>query len=774
MVGALAVYRAAPRFLDVLEAKLYDLHFALRGPLDAGDRIVVLAIDERSLAAIGRWPWPRSVLAEIVDRLSAAGARVIALDVLLSEPEVSGELRAARRLDERLGALRVTETPAGRAFAGEVVRLLEEADSDARLEAAIRRSGRVVLPMTLELVPEHGRLPSGTPEPSGPASRSALIAFRHYEERGLYPPPRARSSTLPIPALAAAARELGHVTMLADDDGSTRWEAVVIESGGRYYPSLGVQAVRVGLGVDSSAFRLDFGRSLEVGDIVVPLDVRDRLLLNYAGGAGTFPHVSAVDLLQGRVAPETIRDRLVFVGSTALATYDLRVTPVSPVFPGVEKHANVAGNLLSGRFLRRPDWVALVEAAAVILAPFVLAWLLPRLRPATGIACGVLLLALLFVAAHVAFRLGVWIPVLYPLLTMLAGLVTLTGFLYVTEERKRLGIKRAFQRFVSPEVVERIADDPGALQFGGEARPLTVLFSDIRDFTGYTERHSPQELVQMLREYFTRMVEQIHANQGTLDKFIGDAVMAIFGAPLAYPDHAERACRTALAMLAELEKLRAKWVADGREPFHVGIGINTGEMVVGNLGSEQVFTYTAVGDGVNLASRLESLTKEFRVPAIMSEATYEAVRHVFHGRFLGEVRVKGKSAPVKIYELLAEPAVRSRRVPLTGQVTVLDGDVAVPALVGNLSLSGMGVHDLARDLQPGRVVHLRLRPSGSELEVALEGRVAWAEPGRAGFTFVEPSAEARRVLETLVGGEGGDPRAGQSLVAEEISARTGA
>lgn len=774
MVGALAVYFATPRFLDVLEAKLYDLHFALRGPHDASGQIVVLAIDERSLATIGRWPWPRSVLAEVVDRLSAAGARVIALDVLLSEPEVSGELRAARRLDERLGALRLTETPAGRAFAGEVVRLLEDADSDARLEAAIRRSGRVVLPLTFDLVHERDRLPSGAPELSGLPYRSALIAFRHYEERALYPPARARSAMLPIPALAAAARELGHVTMLADPDGSTRWEAVVIELGGRYYPSLGAQAVRVALGVEPSAFRLDFGRSLEIGDIAAPLDVRDRILLNYAGGAGTFPHVSAVDLLQGRVAPETIRDRLVFVGATALATYDLRVTPVSPVFPGVEKHANVAGNLLSQRFLRRPGWVAVVEATGVMFLPFVLAWLLPRLRPGAGNACGALLLVLVFGAAHIAFRLGVWIPVLYPLLTGLAGLVTVTGFLYVTEERKRLGIKRAFQRFVSPEVVERIADDPGALQFGGEARSLTVLFSDIRDFTGYTERHSPQELVQILREYFTRMVEQIHANQGTLDKFIGDAVMAIFGAPLAYPDHAERACRAALAMVAELEKLRAKWTADGREPFRIGIGINTGEMVVGNLGSEQVFTYTVVGDGVNLASRLESLTKEFDVPIIISEATYEAVRHVFHGHFLGEVHVKGKSAPAKIYALAREPAARSRRVALAGQVTVLDGDIAVPAMVGDLSLTGMAVHDLARDLPPGRVVHLRLRPSGGELEVALEGRVVWTEPGRAGFTFVEPLAETRRVLEVLVGVGATDSRHGWSPAAEVVSARRGA
>jgi adenylate cyclase len=222
-----------------------------------------------------------------------------------------------------------------------------------------------------------------------------------------------------------------------------------------------------------------------------------------------------------------------------------------------------------------------------------------------------------------------------------------------TEERQRLWIKRAFQRFVSPEVVERLVENPAALQFGGELRNLTVFFSDIRDFTTYTERHPPQEVVHMLREYLTKMTEQVLINQGTVDKFIGDAVMAIFGAPAPLPDHAERACRTALAMAAELETLQTKWAAEGREPFRMGIGINTGEMVVGNLGSEQLFDYTVVGDGVNLGARLESLNKEYqtKLHIIISESTYEAAKDVLEVRHLGEVLVKGKTKPVVIYEL---------------------------------------------------------------------------------------------------------------------------
>jgi adenylate cyclase len=428
---------------------------------------------------------------------------------------------------------------------------------------------------------------------------------------------------------------------------------VVFEDRGRYYPSLAVQAVRLAAGVAPQGMTLDFGRTLNVGSMSAPLDPRDRLLINYAGPGGTFRHLSAVDLMSGKLGPDAVRDRIVFIGATAAGTYDLRVTPTSPIMPGVEKHANVAANVLSGRFLRRPDWVELVEMAGIAGFPFVLAWLLPRLRPVVSLGAVLAVWGAVFAAVHLAFRGGLWLPVVYPTLALGLTFVGITVYRLLTEERQRLWTKRAFQRFVSPEVVEQIMDNPAALQFGGEVRSLTVLFTDIRDFTGFTERHQPQEVVQMLHEYLTRMVDQVLVQQGTLDKFIGDAVMAIFGAPLPQPDHAERACRAALGMIRELDVLQARWAAEGREPFRMGVGINTGEMVVGNLGSEQLFDYTVVGDGVNLAARLESLNKEYKTtkPIIISESTYLAAKDVLDVVRLGEVTVKGKSRPVVIYEL---------------------------------------------------------------------------------------------------------------------------
>jgi len=648
IVVVLMLFLWAPEFLQTVEIRLYDLHFKLRGIQRPGDGVVIAAIDEKSLAALGRWPWPRSLLGELIRVLSAGGAKVIAVDILLSEPEVSGELRAVTHLSERFRSLGIASGPP---VQRELDELLRQADHDGQLATAIRESGRVVLPIVFEVGPDRS---GPTPEPSGTRFKSALVSFRHYDERGLYPPPASKKAMPPIPPLAEAAQGLGHVTMLADHDGTTRWEAMVFEDRGHYYPSLAVQAVRLASGVEPSRLTLDFGRALTVGSLSAPLDPRDRLLINYAGPGGTFRHLSAVDLLSGKVPPDAVRDRIVFVGATAAGTYDLRVTPTSPIMAGVEKHANVAANMLNGRFLRRPDWVELVELAGILLFPLALAWLLPRLRPVVSLGAVLAVWGVLFAAVHVAFLGGLWLPVVYPTLALGLTFVGITVYRLLTEERQRLWTKRAFQQFVSPEVVERLMDNPAALQFGGEVRNLTVLFSDIRDFTSYTERHPPQEVVQMLHEYLTRMVDRVLAQQGTLDKFIGDAVMAIFGAPVPLPDHAERACRAALEMIKELEMLQAKWMAEGREPFRIGIGINTDDMVVGNLGSEQLFDYTVVGDGVNLGARLESLNKEYKttLPIIISESTYLAAKDVLEVRHLGEVTVKGKSRPVVVYELL--------------------------------------------------------------------------------------------------------------------------
>jgi len=470
----------------------------------------------------------------------------------------------------------------------------------------------------------------------------------------MFPAFHADAAEFPIPPLLDAAAALGHVNMLPDPDGATRYDALAVESRGYYYPSLALSAVRLAAGLDPFVVKIEFGRALWLGDVGIPGDARLRVLVDYAGPTKTYPHIPATQVLAGRVAPDRLKDKIVFVGATAEGTYDLRVTPFSPVFPGVEKHANMAANILDGRFIVRPVWVELAEAAAIVALPLLLALVLPALRPAPSALVTLAIWGVLFAGAHAAFRQGLWVPLVYPSLALVVTFVAITIYRILTEELQRLWTKRAFQQYVSPEVVERIMRDPAALSFGGELRTLTVLFSDIRDFTTFTEQHNPHLVVQMLREYLTRMTDIVLKEGGTVDKYIGDAVMAEFGAPIAYPDHALRACRAALAMTAAVDELAEKWRAEGKETFRIGLGVNTGAMVVGNLGSEQLFDYTVIGDEVNLGARLESLNKEYETTThvIISEATYEAAKDGIEARPLGEVMVKGKTRPVVVYELL--------------------------------------------------------------------------------------------------------------------------
>jgi adenylate cyclase len=649
----------APNFLYVIDFIIYDQHFRIRGPRPPNPQVAIVAIDDASLRAIGRWPWSRVVLADLVRRLDEAGAAAVAFDVLMNEPERSPERQIVERLTARLQT-RNLEAP----VRAELQRLLREADPDAALAAAIRDSGRVVLASNFMF---GGGTPTGSPERTGSPVRSAIgvrsasdppsptrgSPFTNYPERGLFPPLRAQQETFPISPLMAEAASVGHVNMIPELDGSTRYEALVVESRGYYYPSLALETVRIAAGLDPAAVVVTFGESVRLADISIPTDARSRVLIDYTGPDGTIPHIPAVDVLQGR-GLDRVKDRAVFIGATAAGLFDLRVTPVSAIMPGVEKHANVAANILDRRFIVRPAWVEIAEGASIVLLPLLLAIVLPTMRPVRSIVFSVVLGGILFAVSHVGFRYGMWIPHVYPALALILTFVGITLYRILTEERQRQYTRRAFQQYVSPEVVERIMQDPEALQFGGELRNLTVLFSDIRDFTTFTEKNDPHLVVQMLREYLTQMTRIVIEEGGTLDKYIGDAVMAEFGAPIAYADHALRGCRAALRMHEEVERLTAKWLAEGREPFRIGLGVNTGNMVVGNLGSEQLFDYTVIGDEVNLGARLESLNKDYQTAKhiIISDATYEAAKDSIEVRELGEVKVKGKTRPVVVYELL--------------------------------------------------------------------------------------------------------------------------
>lgn len=382
------------------------------------------------------------------------------------------------------------------------------------------------------------------------------------------------------------------------------------------------------------------------------------MLINYAGQQKTFPHYSIADILGDRIPASALKDKIVLVGATATGIYDMRVTPFSSVYPGIEIHANIIDNILREHFLMRPDWTVVVDILLILVLGLLLGFILPKLKAVWGALTTVLFFFGFFMLNRYLFvDKGVWINIVYPFLALLLVYIGVTIFRYMTEEREKKKIKGAFHYYLTASVINEMLKNPEKLKLGGEKKDLTVLFSDIRGFTTISEGLSPEMLVKLLNEYLTVMTDIVFKYDGLLDKYMGDAIMAVYGAPLDQEDHAERACYTALDMMDGLKVLQEKWEAEGTPKFNIGIGINSGPMVVGNMGSQRRFDYTVMGDSVNLGSRLEGANKQYSTNIIISELTYGKVKDKFLCRELDSVRVKGKDLPVKIYELVGRNGV---------------------------------------------------------------------------------------------------------------------
>jgi adenylate cyclase len=651
VLGLLALFRP-PTLAEQVELRILDWHARLRGPLAAPGSVTIVAIDEASLDRVGRWPWPRTRTAEIVARLAEGGARVIALDLLLNEPDENNQLVLARTLTERYRALGLARAPGP---AGEFTRALEEAlataDTDAALAGILGATRRVALPYYFVFPPV-------TASPLDESAqrllnRSRIVGFTTPDAEQAVDARRAAGVLLPLARFVTASAANGHVNVHPDADGGLRRIELVIRLGDGLYPSLTLETVRLALGVPRARLQVASDDTIRLGTRTIATDASGQMHLSYYGPAGTFRHISAADVLAA-TAPPDVRDHIVLLGFTAHGLMDVRPTPFDSVMPGVESLATAVGNLLEGRNLRRHPSMLVVEALAVLLLALAGSLALPRLGAVWGTLVAVGLGAATTGAVHLAFRGGTWVHLLPLLMALGIGHVGSVTYQVLTEERERRWIKQAFRQYVPPAVVEQIGRDPSRLTFGGERRVLTVLFTDIRGFTTYSEGHPPEEVVAALREYLTALVEVVFRHRGTLDKFIGDAIMAFFGAPFDNPAHALQASRAAIEMSDVVARLNERWQAAGREPFVTGFGIATGEMLVGNFGSSQRFTYTVIGDQVNLAARLESLNKQYETARhiIMSEGTYEQVKDHVVARPLGSVTVKGKHRAVSIYDLV--------------------------------------------------------------------------------------------------------------------------
>jgi adenylate cyclase len=657
LLGAALFILGLP-LLELIELKTYDLRMRSRSTLPPTPVVALALIDEKSLDAEGRWPWPRSKIARLVDALSQDGARVIGFDIGFLEPDENLQLGFLREFAQTIARLDIRSEQLS-----SVIRHSEEqADNDLLLARALRRSSAVVVlgyffhmsAADLDYRIEPAEIDRRIERIK--ASKYPLILYKDPQMRSA-PFIQAYAPESNLQILAEAAGSEGYFGVKSDPDGVVRCMPLVIQCGNHIYPPLSIACAWHYLGKPRMMVEADrYGiQGIRMGPRFIPTDETGQLLINYRGPPKAFAQISISDILRGRVPKGTFRDRIVLVGAAAMGTHDLHSAPVSPLFPGVEIQATVIDNILAGDFMAKPKWSRIFDLLAIVLLCALMGVALPHLSAVAGVVFAGGLFVLHVLAASWLFtHHRVWLNMVYPLLALVIAYTALTVYRYVTEERERKRIKSVFRHYAAPLVIEEMLKDPQRLHLGGEEKELTVLFSDLWGFTGYSERYAPQEMVGFLSEYFDAMTQKVFLHQGTLKEYVGDELMAIFGAPLDQPDHAQRACLAAIEMQEDLAALRAEWARIGRPPLRARTGINSGPMLVGNLGSRYRFAYGALGDNVNLGSRLEGLNREYGSEILIGENTARLVGDAFRLRELDMVRVKGRRQPVRVYELLAK------------------------------------------------------------------------------------------------------------------------
>ncbi len=632
-------------FVARLENYAYDLRLQSTMPGGVDKRIVIVDIDERSLREQGHWPWSRNKLAQMVTLLfDRYQIDTLGFDMLFAERDGSSGLGTLEQLAH--GPLR---GDAG--FSAALGQLRPGLDYD-QLFANSLKDRRVALGFYFRQGQQRETNVGSLPPPP-PLLTSGAFEAQHIGAT-VASGYAANLQQLQNNSLAGGYFDL---SSLSDADGVIRRLPLLQLYQGSLYETFGLAVARLASRVP--AIRLAYAdkeknalalESIQLGTHKIPIDSDVAALVPYRGRQRSFPYVSASDVLQGKVAPEVLAGAIVLVGTTAPGLNDLRTTPMQESYPGVEVHANLIAGILDDEVKERPTSAAGFEAVQLALVTLLLVLALPALKPLAAT-----LLTVGLMASHVAVNLYLWdsanlsLPVASTLLLMAVLFVFNMSYGFFVEARGKRLITGLFGQYVPPELVDEMAKDPGAYSLAGESRELTVLFSDVRGFTTISEGLDPTQLTELMNEFLTPMTQVIHRHRGTIDKYMGDAIMAFWGAPVDDPRHARHALQAAMAMIAGLDALQDGFKAKGWPPIKIGVGLNTGEMTVGNMGSEFRLAYTVMGDAVNLGSRLEGLTKEYGVQIIVSEFTRCAVPD-FAYRELDCVRVKGKDKPVGIYE----------------------------------------------------------------------------------------------------------------------------
>jgi adenylate cyclase len=612
-----------------IENLLVDYRFKVRNmisPPEVPDDILIVAIDEKSLSEYGRWPWGRKRQAELVEKVFEGKPVVVALDIFFPESESAEADRALAEVmsahKERLISALGFEVEEGRVFQGEVDDVLYE---------------------------------------------NAVMQLR---DQKMLKPVKSFNVLMP-PEVIAASSVFGHVYALPDMDGKLRWETLYIQYADEYFASLAVKASAIAMGKDPEKVSIVGGRGVDLNGSFIPSDAFGRLQINYSGKENTFPYISASDVLSGNVSAHTFDGKIVLIGTSAVATYDSKITPFSANMPGVEKNAAVIANIISGDFMgKSPHYFDVFIVLLTGVAALLMSSKKKASRTIIFYASFVVLILILNQAAFTYFNIRVNLT--YPLLTVIVIATCVISHRYFVEEKSAREIRKMFSSYVTERVVNELIANPDMAKVGGARREVTVLFSDICGFTIFSEEHDPEHVVEMLNEYLTVMTDIVFRWEGRLDKFIGDAIVAFWGAPLPQENHAELAVKCALNMIDRLEDLKKKWISEGKTPLSVGIGLNTGEVLVGNIGADgKKMDYTVIGDHVNLGARVESLTRKFETDILITEFTLRKIKEPVRSRRIGHVSikgvgnivVKGRKSAMKVYEMATlDPSVESMTV----------------------------------------------------------------------------------------------------------------
>jgi len=643
LFGILALQYTFPSQIESFRAKVFDVFQMIKPRVYQETPVRIIDIDDESLEKLGQWPWPRTVLAKLISRLTGGGATVITFDGVFPEPD--------RTSPKNMLSLW------GEGATSDLLRAQLDMipDHDAAFAKAIAQSP-VVLAFGLTNEP-HSRLP---------ALKTGFLEHGTKQDQAIdYIRPIFKGAVVNLPVLEKAAKGNGCFNMGVEWDNIVRRAPAIFRLNDALYPSLILETLRIFQGASSYKITLagatgetSFGAktglvSIKTGLLDIPTDAMGRIWL-YDTGYKKDRFIPAWKILADDNILKEMSEKVLFIGASAMAMKDLRATPLNPRAAGVEVHAQIVEQMFLGDFLERPDWAAGLEFTYLTLLGILLILILPR---AGAIRCAVIAFLAIASAFGVCWYLFVrWHLLIDPVFPSFAvfGIYLTSSFLnFLGTERERGQIRGAFGRYLSPALVERLAKNPGQLKLGGEMRPMTFLFMDIRNFTGIAEKFTPEELTQFMNSFLTPMTDIILQRGGTIDKYMGDCIMAFWNAPFEDKDHALHACQSALAMQDFLRN------TPSFEGIRVGIGINTGNACVGNMGSEQRFDYTALGDEVNLASRIEGLSKNYGVPALVGQNTV-ATAPGFASLEIDLIRVKGKTKPVKIFALLGDAGLENQ------------------------------------------------------------------------------------------------------------------